>query len=212
VKHKDVKEIEITTPFRGYNCVRSFLLKYRLFDGSWSQDIEREVFERGHGVVVILFDPFLDKLVFVEQFRHGAYAALSSPWFGSSFSPWTMEFVAGNLMNGEKPETVAIRESREEAGCEIKNLFKVGHYLISPSCSSQSVFVFCAQTDASKIGGVHGLKEEGEQTRVVVKPVAKVFELLETGEIMVGGTVIAAQWFKIHYGEIKQKWLQSQNI
>jgi ADP-ribose pyrophosphatase len=48
-----------------------------LFEGGWGGEISREVLELGHAACCLLFDPDLDRLVFVEQFRQGAFAALS---------------------------------------------------------------------------------------------------------------------------------------
>ena len=83
-----------------------------------------------------------------------------------SFSPWLLECVAGIIEEGESPEDVARRETVEEAGCEILDLFPVCHYLASPGGSSESIFVFCARVDASTAGGVFGLAEEHEDIRV----------------------------------------------
>lgn len=207
MKSTDVKVIERTTLFRGYSRIDHYELQYRLFDGLWSKRIDREVFEVGHGVLVVLFDPDLDKVVLVEQFRQGAFAALSSPWFDTNSSPWTLECVAGNLRDNEIPEEVAERESKEEAGCDIKDLIPVGHYLVSPSSSSQSVFVFCARIDASKVDGIHGLAEEGEQTRAFAVPTPEVFQWLESGKIMTFGAVIGLQWLKLNYEDLKDRWL-----
>ena len=109
-----------------------YRLRHKLFEGDWSGEIEREVFERGHAVTVLLFDPDRDKLVFIEQFRPGAYAALASPWFDNGASPWLIECVAGIIEPGESPEDVARREAIEEADCEVSDIVPVCHYLLSP--------------------------------------------------------------------------------
>ncbi len=209
---EDVQLIERTTPFQGYNRVDLYRLRYRLFEGGWSQVIEREVFERGHGVIVIPFDPILDRLVFVEQLRPGAYAALFSPWVDADASPWTVECVAGNIRHGEDPEAVARRETEEEAGCAVRELVPVGQFLISPSGSSQSVFVYCGRVDASAAGGIHGVPEEGENTRVLVLPVGEAFEWLDCGRINGAGTVIALQWLRHNYGNLRRRWRPVERV
>ena len=86
---KDVKVIQKETKFQGYFRVDAYKLKHRLFEGGWGHEISREVFERGHAACCLLFDPDRDELVFIEQFRPGAYAALNSRWFDKEKdSPW----------------------------------------------------------------------------------------------------------------------------
>ena len=72
----DVEIIEKTTPFKGYFQIDRYRLRHRLFEGGWSGEMVREVFERGHAVAVLLLDPVLDRVVLIEQFRPGAFAAL----------------------------------------------------------------------------------------------------------------------------------------
>ena len=202
----DVEIIEKTTPFENYFRIDHYRLKHRLFAGGWSGEISREVFERGHAVSVLLYDPSLDKLVLIEQFRTGAYAAMASPWFGADFSPWLVECIAGIIEEGETPDEVARRESVEEAGCEITELLPVCHYLVSPGGSSESVYVFCGRVDASKAGGIYGLKEEGEDMRVILAPSEEVMGWLDGGRINNALTLIALQWFKINQRQLKDRW------
>ena len=96
-------------------------------------EISREIFECGHAACCLLYDPDLDKLVLIEQFRTGAYAALASPWFDADeTSPWLIEIIAGIIEDGEDPEAVVRREALEEAGCEIGEIEPLFHFLVSP--------------------------------------------------------------------------------
>ena len=52
----------------------------------------REVFERGNAAAVLPYDPVLDAVVMIEQFRVGALAA--------GRSPWLIEIVAGIVEEG----------------------------------------------------------------------------------------------------------------
>ena len=58
-KTDDIEVLEKTTPFRGYFRLDHYRLKHRLFEGGWSDEISREVFERGHAVSVLPYDPTL---------------------------------------------------------------------------------------------------------------------------------------------------------
>ena len=162
---KDVDVIAIETPFEGYFRVDRYHLRHRLHEGGMGAEISREIFERGHAAACLLYDPDLDLLVMVEQFRAGAYAARQSPWYGNDASPWLIEIIAGIIEEGEEPEDVVRREALEEAGCTVQEIELICHYLVTPGGSTESMFVYCGRVDASNAGGVHGLEEEGEDIR-----------------------------------------------
>jgi ADP-ribose pyrophosphatase len=92
--------------YDGYFKIDRCRLRHRLFSGGTSAEIMREVFERGHAVAVILYDPDRDAVVLIDQFRIGALSA--------GFDPWVTEIVAGIIDPGETPEEVASRETTEE--------------------------------------------------------------------------------------------------
>ena len=87
---KDVELDKKQPLYEGFLSVYKYKLKHRLFQGGWSQPIERELMERGHAVVVIPYDPVRDELVVLEQFRVGA---LDDP-----NGPWLFEFVADHKL------------------------------------------------------------------------------------------------------------------
>ena len=173
-------------------------------------EIGREIFERGHAAACLLYDPDLHKLVLIEQFRAGALAALASPWFdGDETSPWLIEIVAGIIEDGETPEQVVRREALEAAGLEIGRIEPLFHYLVSPGCSSESMFVFLGRVDAANAGGVHGLRCEGEDIRVLAADAQEVLEMLDKACIINGMTLIPLQWFRAHHEELRRRWLGS---
>ena len=202
----DVDIIEKTTTFEGHFHIDRYRLRHRLFEGGWSDEMAREVFQRGHAVAVLLYDPARSAFVLIEQFRIGAFAALSSPWFDAAASPWMVECVAGIIGDGETPEEVARRETLEETGCRIEEIVPVCHYLVSPGGTSESVFFLCARVDASTAGGVHGVAEEHENIRVLVVPAAEAIGWLESGRVTNAMTLIALQWFRIHERDLRRRW------
>jgi len=202
----DVEVIEKTSPFQGYFRVDKYRFRHRLHGGGMGAEISREIFERGHAANCLLYDADLDLLVFIEQFRPGAYAAITSPWFEGNTSPWLIEVVAGIIDEGESPEEVVRREAVEEANCEILSIEPVCHYLVTPGGSSESVFVFCGQVDASNAGGVHGLKEEGEDIRVFTMTPNEAFSALDEGRINNSMTLIPLYWFRQNHVRLQAKW------
>ncbi|MDA1089206.1 MAG: NUDIX domain-containing protein [Proteobacteria bacterium] len=206
LKTNDVAVIEKTIRFEGYFRLDQYSLKHRLFEGGWSGEMSREIFERGHAVSVLPYDPDLDRIVLIEQFRPGAYAALASGWFDDDTSPWLVECVAGIIEKGERPEDVARREMVEETGLEVSQIMSICHYLVSPGGTSESVFAFCGRVDASRAEGVFGITEEHENIRVFSISSIEAFEMLDRGRINNAMTIIALQWLRTNLGRVRDEW------
>ena len=202
----DVEVLERTTPFRDYFRIDRYRLRHRLFDGGWSQPFSREVFERGHAITVVLYDPDRDALVLIEQFRMGCFAALSSPWLATDEGPWLVEPVAGIIDPGETPEDVVRREAMEEAGCTVTDLVFACKYLASPGGSSEVVHVYCGKVDSSGAGGIHGLDHEHEDIRVLVVPVDEALAWLDAGRLLSATAIIGLQWFRQNREALIKRW------
>lgn len=197
---RKVELIDRATVFDGYFKVLRLRLRHSLHEGGMSEALDREVFERGHVAAVLPVDPVRDEVVLIEQFRIGPYAV--------GWDPWILEGVAGIIEEGESPEDVARREAMEEAGCQITDLVPMLRYLSSPGACTETVALFCGRVDSSRTGGVHGLDAEHEDIRVVVYGVDEASELLRSGQIVNGKTIIALQWLALNYPDLKRRWLQ----
>lgn len=207
MKKSDVEITAKTTPFDGYFRIDRYRLRHRAFAGGWTDEMEREIFERGHAVAVVLYDPDRDSLVLIEQFRPGAYAAFQSPWFEDDASPWLVECVAGIIGDGEHPTDVAKREALEETGCAVVGEPEFAfQYLASPGGTSESLFVYAARVDSSKAEGIHGLDHEHEDIRVFAVPAEDAFAMLRDGRIVNAMTLLALYWFRDHRERLRETW------
>jgi ADP-ribose pyrophosphatase len=197
--HPDVEIIEAATAFERFLRMDVVRFRHRRFSGEWSQPLTHDVLRRGQAVAVALYDPDRDAVVLVEQLRLPALLA--------GASPWQIEVVAGLVDAGEPPELVAVRETREEAGLALGGeLVPIQRYLPSPGASDESVLLFCARVDATAAAGVHGLAQEGEDIRVVVKSMAEIEALLDAGAIENGHTLVALYWLVRHRDELRRRW------
>jgi len=194
----EVQVIAKDNAYSGYFRIDRYRVRHRLFDGGTSPEIRRELFDRGHAVAVILYDPVKDAVVLIDQFRIGALAA--------GFNPWVTEVVAGIIDPGETPEEVACRETMEETGCTATDLIPVHDYLVSPGCSNETVKLFCARVDATNVDGIFGLKDEGEDIRVRAVPFPKALEALAAGQINTSLGIIGLQWLALNRERLRQKW------
>jgi ADP-ribose pyrophosphatase len=66
--------------------------------------------------------------------------------------------------------------------------------------------LFCGRVDSTLAGGVHGLPEEHEDIRVVVKTLPEVEVLLDAGAIESGHTLIALSWLLRHRDRLRRLW------
>ncbi len=194
----DAQILEKTTSFQGYFRVDRYVLKIRQFDGSWSESFSREIFERGHAVSLILYDPLRDEVGLIEQFRPGALAA--------GWEPWLIELPAGIIDEGQTPEEVAIREAKEETGMTISDPILARHYLVTPGGSTETHRIYAARIDATELGGVHGLKEEAEDIRVFPLPALQAFQWVESGRICNGMTIIGMEWLAKNRENLRARW------
>jgi ADP-ribose pyrophosphatase len=199
----DVDVLEKHTEWSGYFRVDRYRLRHRLFAGGWGRPMEREVFERGHAVAAVLYDSTRDRMVLIEQFRPGAFAAAGEPHLAGAFAPWLIEIVAGIIDEGETPEQVIRREALEEAGCTINELRPITTILTSPGGSTETVMLYLGLTDAPSTGGVHGLAEEHEDIRVLVVPPEEVWAWIDAGRIVNGPALVGLQWFRIHQERLR---------
>jgi ADP-ribose pyrophosphatase len=184
--------------YQGFFRLEKYRLRHRLYNGTMSRVIERELFERGHAAAALLYDPFRDEVVILEQFRIGA--------LGAEGGPWLYEIVAGMLEPGEDADAVVRREAVEEAGCNILALEFICDYLVSPGGTSERISLYCAKVNAEGVGGIHGLAEEDEDIRVRTLSFEVAWRWLEEGRINSASPIIAMQWLAIHRRRLREKW------
>jgi len=196
----DFEVLDRIEGYRGFFRLDRVRVRFRRYGGGWSAPIEREVFERGHAACVLAYDPALDVVVLVEQFRA---AAIEAPG-----GPWLIETIAGIIEPGEAPDAVARREAVEEAGLEIGDLLRVGEILVTPGGSSERLVLYCGRCDAANAGGIHGLAGEDEDIRVVVLTLAAALAAIEAGRIRVANAVIPLLWLALHRERVRDAWRQ----
>jgi len=197
---KDVKVVNKETLYTGFLSTVKYQLQHRLFAGDWSPVIDRELMERGHAVVVIPYDPERDELIVLEQFRVGAME--------TSESPWLLEFVAGMRDAADQTnEAVAERELLEEAGLKAHQLHFALSYLSSPGGTSERIYIYIAEVDASSAASHGGLADEHEDIRVHRLPRTTVEALLEAGKIDNAASVIGLQWLMLN----RQRFIKEQH-
>ncbi len=187
------------TLYSGFLEVDQYEVSHELFGGGWSKVLEREVMHRKEIAALLPFDPERQEVVLIEQFRVGA-------WAGDWPHPWLLECIAGVMEAGESAGEVAVREAEEESGCQVLELELIGRFFTTPGGSSELVNLFCGRIDATGLGGIHGLADEGENIKASVWSLPDVLALVEDGRVCNAKTLVALQWLALNHPRLTSNW------
>jgi len=185
--------------YQGFFRLEKYRLRHSLFEGGMSDLMSRELFERGHAVAILPYDPIRDEVVLLEQFRIGA---INDP-----DGAWLTEIVAGMFGKDETAKEVAKREAVEEAGCDITEFAHICNYYVSPGGTSETIALYCGKVDSSKVvEGVYGLDEEHEDIRVFKSSYQELVACFELGKINSAAPIIAIQWLMMNRDNMRKVW------
>ncbi|HTM63132.1 MAG TPA: NUDIX domain-containing protein [Gammaproteobacteria bacterium] len=180
-----------------FRLVRNHL-RHKKFDNSWTIEFSREIMERPSAVGVLPYDPVLDKVILIEQFRAGALA--------NPESPWLIEIVAGIYRHPEKPIDVAQHEVEEESGLELLDLYPLYEYFVSPGGSNEHIILYLGRVNAANAGGNFGLAEENEDIRAFSLSLDEAVEMMREGKIKTAPAIITLQWLQLNREWLRQLW------
>lgn len=159
-------------------------------DGVWITQ-KREVYDRGNGAAILLYNREQKTIILTRQFRLPAY-------LNGNKTGMLIEVCAG-LLDQDHPEQCIIRETEEETGYRIKSVQKIMETYMSPGAITEILHLFVGEYDASmKVNEGGGLELEHEEIEVIEMPFAEAYNKIATGEINDAKTIILLQYAKIN--------------
>jgi nudix-type nucleoside diphosphatase (YffH/AdpP family) len=158
---------------------------YRRRDGRW-QTLARETYDRGNGAVLLLFNVGRGSIVLTRQFRYPAFV-------NGGGDGLLIEACAG-LLDGEDPLTCIQREAQEETGFAVRAPRKIFEAYMSPGSVTEKLHFFVAEyQDDQRVTGGGGDAAEGEDIEVLELPLPRALEMISSGEIQDGKTIMLLQ-------------------
>lgn len=148
----------------------------------------RFALNRPNAVAILVYNSDEDTVILVRQHRYPVHVQ-------SGFDSHILEIPAGKIDGDEDSRTAAIREIKEEIGYDIKEgkIIFMSEYFPSPGYSSEMISLFAAtvknEDKTSEGGGVEG---EHENIEIFNVPVNEFFEMITSGEIIDGKTIMGA--------------------
>lgn len=149
-------------------------------------EYKRQLMYRGNAVFVIPYDEVKNSVIMIKQSRIGAIV--------DNISPYTLEFPAGIIDEGEEAIESAKRELKEETGLDtiaIEQIYKAPIYTTIGG-SNETITYFLAKVDSSKVlknGGETGENEYITTEEIAVETLFK--SVLEKQEINNAATLIS---------------------
>ena len=159
-------------------------------DGVWITQ-KREVYDRGNGAGILLYNRDQKTIVLTRQFRLPTY-------LNGNETGMMIEVCAG-LLDQDHPEQCIIRETEEETGYRIKSVQKILESYMSPGAITEILHLFIGEYDASmKVHAGGGLEDEQEEIQVIEMPFDDAYTMIATGEIKDAKTIILLQYAKLN--------------
>jgi nudix-type nucleoside diphosphatase (YffH/AdpP family) len=163
-----------------------YSLKKYTFDiqrrnGDWQQQT-REVYDRGNGATVLLYNRERETVILTRQFRF--------PVFMNGHEGYLIEAAAG-LLDNMDPERRIKAEAEEETGFKISTVQKVFEAYMSPGSVTEKLYFYIAEYDAGdKTSAGGGIEAEGEDIEVLEMPLEDALAAVENGLIVDGKTIM----------------------
>lgn len=151
----------------------------------------REVYDRGNGAVILLYNSTNKTVVLTRQFRLPTY-------LNGNTSGMVIEACAG-LLDTENPEECIIRETEEETGYRLSSVKKVFQSYMSPGSVTEILHFFIGEYQPNmKVSDGGGLAEEHENIEVLEYPFQEAYQMIASGEIIDAKTIMLLQYAKIN--------------
>ncbi len=135
-----------------------------------------------------MHNPARDTVILTRQFRMPTYV-------NGNETGMLIETCAG-LLDNDNPEAAIRRETEEETGYKIGNVRRVFDAFMSPGSVTEKLFFFIADytddTERTTGGGV-----DEEDIDVLEMPLAQAMQMIASGEIQDGKTIMLLQYLFI---------------
>lgn len=180
-----VQIVDVSVLSDQWYVLKKVSFDYLRKDGS-SQRQTREVYDRGNGAAILLYNRARRSVVLTRQFRLPAY-------LNGLADGMLIEAAAGLLDDMAPAERIRI-EAEEETGYRIERVEKVFEAYMSPGSVTEKLHFFVAEyEDSQRVSDGGGVVAEGEDIQVLELPFDEAMAMVGRGEIADGKTIMLLQ-------------------
>ena len=190
MQNKKIKNLKTEVLSDNWYTLNKVTFEYQKTDGNW-QTQKREVYERGHGAAVLLYNLEKKTIILICQLR--------IPTYIQGHSTGMMVEVCAGLLDGDTPEVCMIREVEEETGLRIPKVEKVFEAYMSPGAVTEKIHFFIAPyTDHMRVSNGGGLATEHEDIEVLELTFKEALTMLSNGTIVDAKTIMLLQYAQLN--------------
>lgn len=169
--------------------LKKYSVLYKRSDGV-EQKQSREVYDRGNGAVILLYNKQRGTIILTRQFRLPAL-------LNGHPDGMLLEAPAG-LLDADDPVTAIRREAEEETGYRVHDVKEVLAAIMSPGSVTERLHFFTAEyTPADRVSEGGGHEGEGEDIEVIEVTLKDALAMVETGEIIDAKTIMLVYHAKL---------------
>lgn len=181
-----IRSVEILSD--DWAILKKVTFDYRRRDGR-TQTMEREVYDRGDGAVILPYDPARGTVLLIRQFRLATFL---------NGHPQPLVEACAGLLDGDAPDIGIRREAEEELGYRLHDVQHIFTAFTSPGSMTERLVFFVARyAPADRIGAGGGAADEGEDIEVLEMPLAAAWEMVGSGQIVDAKTIMLLQHVKL---------------
>lgn len=189
MKNDKVRNLAVEILSDNWYTLKKLTYDYLTEKGEWQQQ-EREAYDRGNGATILLYNKQQKTVILTKQFRAPTY-------INGNETGMLIEACAG-LLDQDNPEDCIKKEVIEETGYEVSNITKIFESYMSPGSVTEIVHFFIAEySQDMKISKGGGLEHEQEEIQVLELPINTALQMIKSGEIKDGKTIILLQHLRL---------------
>ncbi|URQ60066.1 NUDIX domain-containing protein [Pantoea alhagi] len=187
-KHAEVRILDSKILSDDWYLLKKYTFELQRRDGEWQRQ-SREVYDRGNGAVILLYNRSRQTVILTRQFRFPVYV--------NDHPGLLLEAPAG-LLDNLDPEKRIKAEAEEETGYKVEQVQKVFEAFMSPGSVTEKLYFFIAEYNAGQLSGAGGgIKEEGEDIEVIEMNFQQAMKAIDNGEIADAKTIMLLQYLAL---------------
>ncbi len=167
-----------------------YTYEYQKEDGEWEDQV-REVYDRGNGAAILLYNQKKGTIILTKQFRMPTYV-------NGNPSGMMIEVCAG-LLDGAHPEDCIKKEVEEETGYQIDHVKKVFESYMSPGAVTEILHFFIGEyQEQMKVSDGGGVEYETENIEVLEVLFDTALNMITNGKIKDAKTIMLLQYARLN--------------